>query len=370
MDKQTGNPFQFSIEKLLEKAIESDNVPIGYTCNYVPSVLLSAGNLFPYRVNAKNIIGTEVADIYLSQVTCSYTRSILEYVLDDQLDFIQGWIFAAGCDHIRRLYDNLQYLVEPDFCHILDAPHKIGEDAIQWFEKELKILASSLSDHFQVDLSESALACAIKNHNLLMTSLKEISDYRKKEPPFSGAEFHRLLMAVWTLPLETVTTLIQSINHGLTNRTCPISYRARILLISSVIDQYEWIESIESVGGLVVADRFCTGAIPGINPYPEGDHPFYDIASHILQTNACPRMMDTFDYRVSLILQTIKDYNIDGVIVAPIKFCDIWGVETTQLMSILRENNVPALRLEREYKVSGEGQLHTRVQAFLEQMKC
>jgi benzoyl-CoA reductase/2-hydroxyglutaryl-CoA dehydratase subunit BcrC/BadD/HgdB len=370
MDKQFNKPFNFIQESLLETALENGSIPIGYTCNYAPTVLFSAGNLFPYRVNARGVSGTEVADIYLSQVTCSYTRSILEYVMDDRLEFIQGWVFAAGCDHLRRLYDNLQYLITPEFCYILDTPHKCGEHAISWFEQELKKLASLLSKHFQLDINENSVSETIKTYNQLMKNLKTFSDLRKEDPPFSGAEFQRLLSLVWTLPYESTLQLIDNLYDQLHNRKCPIDYRARILLISSVIDQYEWIESIENVGALVVADRFCTGAIPGIKSYPESDNPFNDIARHMLQTNACPRMMDTFDYRISLLLQSIKDFHVDGVIVAPMKFCDIWGVETTLLMSILRENNVPTLRLEREYSPSGEGQLHTRVQAFLEQMKC
>ncbi|KPA10680.1 2-hydroxyglutaryl-CoA dehydratase, D-component [Candidatus Magnetomorum sp. HK-1] len=370
MNQKTDNLFTFSWDKLLETAIDSGSKPLGYTCSYVPPVLLSAGSLFPYRVNAKNVNGTEVADIYLSQVTCSYTRSVLEYVMDDQLEFLQGWVFAAGCDHLRRLYDNLQYLISPDFCHIIDVPHKSGPDAIDWYEQELRSFSRSLSEYFKVDMSEPAISQKIYEYNTLMNSLTEISNYRKIDsPPFSGAEFQKLMTAVWTLPLEVAQKIVKNIKQNLDKRSCPINFRARVLIISSVIDHYEWIECIENVGALVVADRFCTGAIPGIEAYPETENPFHDIAAHTLQTNACPRMMDTYERRIDLILETIHTYQVDGVIIAPMKFCDIWGVESSQLMNLFKDKGIPVLRLEREYRLSGEGQLYTRVQAFLEQMK-
>jgi len=370
MNKQFDNLFTFSWEDLHEAAINEGLIPVGYTCSYVPPVLLSAELLYPFRVNARNVNGTEIADIYLSQVTCSYTRSILEYAMDDQLDFLQGWVFAAGCDHLRRLYDNLQYLLKPDFCHIIDAPHKSGSDAIAWYEKELRSLTKKLSEHFEIDINTSTIAKKIIEYNTLMKSLKQISDYRKLEsPPFTGTEFHKLMTAVWTLPVNTSQKIVNNIKEKLDKRSPPKGFRARVLVISSVIDQHEWIDCIEKVGALVVADRFCTGSIPGIELYPETDNPFNDIASHLLKTNSCPRMMDTFENRIALILKTIQTYHVDGVIIAPMKFCDIWGVETTQLMMSLKQKNIPFLRLEREYGVSGEGQLQTRVQAFLEQMK-
>jgi len=370
MHSKTQNIFNISIKSLLEKAIDNNNIPLGYTCNNVPRMLLNVGKLFPYRVNAIGLVGgTELADIYLSQVTCSYTRSILELAMDDQMEFIQGWVFAAGCDHLRRLYDNFQYLLEPKFCHILDVPHKSGHDAISWFSQELRALAVAISDHFQTDMNELNIAQEISDHNALMQSMQNIANYRKNEsPPFSGAEFHRLMSATWTLPTQSMKPIIERIESQLSERTCPVNYNARLLVVSSVIDQYEWIEAIENNGALVVADRFCTGAIPQVEICPQTDDPFYDMAAHLLQTNACPRMMDTFDRRMALIFQTIQDYHVDGVIIAPIKFCDIWGVETSQMILFLKEKGIPVLRLERDYCFSGEGQLSTRVQAFIEQI--
>jgi len=370
MNSYVQNPFNISSKQLLETAIDNNNIPLGYTCNNVPRILLNIGKLFPYRVNAIDLTGgTEMADIYLSQVTCTYTRSILDYAMDDQLEFLQGWIFAAGCDHIRRLYDNLKYLLAPSFCHILDVPHKSGSDAISWFSQELQALSMSISDHFQVDMSIWNINQAISEHNSLMQSLQKISNYRQNaSPPFTGAEFHRLMHAAWTLPGQLMAPIVENIKKQLPERTCPVDYKARVLLVSSVVDQYEWIEAIENNGALVVADRFCSGAIPQIEICKHTDDPFYDIAAHLLHTNACPRMMDTFDNRMELINQTIVNYHADGVIIAPIKFCDIWGVETSQVVSYLKEKKIPVLRLERDYCFSGEGQLSTRVQAFIEQI--
>jgi benzoyl-CoA reductase/2-hydroxyglutaryl-CoA dehydratase subunit BcrC/BadD/HgdB len=38
------------------------------------------------------------------------------------------------------------------------------------------------------------------------------------------------------------------------------------------------------------------------------------------------------------------------------------------MVKALRELRVPVLRVEREYSMTGEGQLRTRIQAFLESM--
>ena len=55
---------------LLEQAISKARIPIGYTCSYVPEVLLSVGKLIPVRMRAPGIVSSDIGDAYLSNVTC------------------------------------------------------------------------------------------------------------------------------------------------------------------------------------------------------------------------------------------------------------------------------------------------------------
>jgi benzoyl-CoA reductase/2-hydroxyglutaryl-CoA dehydratase subunit BcrC/BadD/HgdB len=64
----------------------------------------------------------------------------------------------------------------------------------------------------------------------------------------------------------------------------------------------------------------------------------------------------------------IKDFNVDGVIFERLTFCETWGFEQYSLTNDFKELNVPLLCMDREYTLSGIGQLRTRVQAFLEMM--
>jgi len=356
--------------KWLEKAMADGKIPIGYTCSYVPRVILSVDGLIPVRMCAPGVAGTEIADIYLSNVTCSYTRSLLEYAMDDRYDFLGGWVFAAGCDHVRRLLDNLDYLVKPDFTHMVDAPHRQGDAALEWYVKELEILCSKLADHFGVDTGKEALFAAIANQNRFHRKLQNIANLRKrKNPPLSGTEFQRIMIASLTAPRERIENDLENIQKSLNQRRGIEDYRARLMIVGGNIDDTAFINVIESIGGLVVADRFCTGSIPGLNLIDENEDPLTAIAEQTLSETSCPRMMEDFTIRLNAVLQIKEEYGVDGVIVENLKFCDIWGIESGLLITGLREAGVPALRLERDYHLAGEGQLRTRIQAFLERMK-
>ncbi len=354
---------------LVMRAIRDGMAPVGYTCSYVPEALLSAGQLFPVRMRAPGAAGTEAADIYLSSVTCSYVRSLLEYAMDGRYDFLRGWAFAASCDHLRRLYDNLGRLVRPGFIHILDVPHKRGAAAVAWFAEELRIFAAALGGHFGTDTGPGAVAESIRDLNAFNARLRAIGELRKLDVPrLTGGEFHALMLAAGASPKKLFAGILDDLERALRGRAPAKKFRARVVIAGGQLDDPAYINAIEDQGALVVADRLCTGSVPALAPVPEGGDPFAALAAHYLSRTSCPRMMEDHDARVRDIIALAREYRADGVIVQTVKFCDCWGVEITPLARALRDAGLPVLRLEREYHMGAEGQLRTRVQAFIESM--
>jgi benzoyl-CoA reductase/2-hydroxyglutaryl-CoA dehydratase subunit BcrC/BadD/HgdB len=369
MDKWFSKLLEDPVNELVQKAMDEGQIPIGYSCSYVPDVMLSVDGLFPVRMRAPGIAGTELADNYLSSVICSYTRSLLEFALGGRYDFLQGWVFAASCDHLRRLYDNLEYLRRPGFSRILDVPHKTGNAAITWYTDELKLFAKALTDHFGVDLGAESLAKAICEHNAFNAVLREIGEYRSGDNPvMTGAEYHNLVIAAGSSPKKTLLPILEKIRDDLPTRDPLPPYRARLLLVGGHLDDPGYIGIIESQGGLVVADRLCTGSYPGLQPIPETGDPIAVLAKHYLTKTSCPRMMETFTERAEDIVTLARECLADGVVIQILKFCDTWGVEAAPFVSYIREAGIPALRLARDYHLGGEGQLRTRIQAFIESM--
>lgn len=369
LDKWFSKLLEEPVNELVQKAMDEGQIPIGYSCSYVPDVMLSVDGLFPVRMRAPGISGTELADNYLSCVICSYTRSLLEFALDGRYDFLRGWVFAASCDHLRRLYDNLEHLKKPGFSRILDVPHKTGDAAINWYTDELKLFAKALTEHFGVDLGAGALAKAIREHNTFSAVLRKIGEYRSGDNPvMTGAEYHRLIVAASASPKKPILPILEKIRANLPTRAALPPYRARLLLAGGHLDDPGYISIIESQGGLVVADRLCTGSYPGLQPIPETGDPIAVLAKHYLTKTSCPRMMESFTERAEDIVTLARESRADGVVIQILKFCDTWGVEATAFVSYIREAGIPVLRLERDYRLGGEGQLRTRIQAFIESM--
>ena len=70
--------------------------------------------------------------------------------------------------------------------------------------------------------------------------------------------------------------------------------------------------------------------------------------------------------RIDYTRELAREFRVDGIIGERLIFCDQWVVEHYMTGIDLKEDGIPFLQLDREYILSGKGQLRTRVQAFLE----
>jgi len=349
---------------------DGDRRLIGYLCAYAPHEIFAVAGLEPCRLRAPGCAGTDMADTYMGRVTCSYTRCILEACDEDRFAALDGFVLTTGCDHMRRLHDNLVYLQDPGFVELLDVPHKASEAAVGWYVDELRRLVSRLAEAFGVDTGPDALAESIHRSNRLRGLLGEVDETRRAENPhISGRQMLALSTGCGARPVakatEDLQALLGKINADKQGSPAP---RARLLVISSQLDNPAYMHILEASGGLVVGEIACTAASAWAELVDENTEPIEALARRYLGRLPCPRMMEEHSVLLARIRELYDERRADGVVLISLKFCDTWGWENTLLSAELREASIPVLRLEREYFMSGEGQIATRVQAFLESL--
>ncbi|HUU01508.1 MAG TPA: 2-hydroxyacyl-CoA dehydratase family protein [Myxococcota bacterium] len=344
---------------------------IGYLCSYVPQELLTVPGLEPYSMHAPQCAGTDLADTYMGRVTCSYMRCILEAFEEDRYEYLDGFVMTTGCDHMRRLHDNLAYLRKPDFLKLLDVPHKVSPAAIDWYTEELRRLADDLAEAFDLEITDALVRESIGKWNQARRLMVEIDRLRRADaPPLSGSEMIALSAGFGARPIEAnLRDLERLLDEARRTTDCSrAKARARLLLVSSQLDDIRYVEALEAGGGLLVGEIGCTAASSFEGQVDEQAEPFRALARRYLERLPCPRMMEEHSRLLERIVEMRGERRADGVIIVALKFCDSWAWEGTLLLRELREAGVPVLRLEREYFFSGEGQVATRVQAFLESM--
>ena len=142
------------------------------------------------------------------------------------------------------------------------------------------------------------------------------------------------------------------------------------MILGSELDDPEYVNIIEDQGGLVVTDSTCYGTRLMWVPVDESEpDPVRALARYYIQERpACPRMYGNQPERMAFTRQMANEFKVDGIIGERLQFCDNWLVEHYMVKCDLKEHDfsIPFLQLDREYILSGKGQLRTRIQAFLE----
>ena len=346
---------------------------VGFFCSAVPEELFTAAGIMPFRMRGTGSTSTELADAYFTPINCSFPRHTLNQALLGEYDFLDGLVCINSCDHVRRIYDNWIRTLDTPFVTVMSLPRKIEEPQIAWYRDEINLLREKVQDHFGVEITDDRLRDAIKVHNEIRALQRQLYELRASDrPPITGTQALEVMVAGTALPRERYASLLAEVLRDLPASDGIGDYRARIMIVGGELDDPGYVRIIEEQGGLVVADSTCFGTRLMWVPVDEDDDdPVGALARYyIYDRPSCPRMYGDQERRIAHIRQLAEDFKVDGIIGERLLFCDQWLVEHYMTSTDLKADGMPFLHLDREYVMSGTGQLRTRVQAFLESLEA
>lgn len=374
--------LQEANNELVQQAKNEGKRALGYTCYFMPEVLLDLPGCFSVRLRAPRSTYPDIATYYMSNRTCMYGRCLLERALEGGFNFLDAEMATETCTVTCRFQEHLQMMdviKNPDFyCEFTDVPFKKNKNSIDHFETQLQAhVLDTLHDRFGIDTSDEAIMKAIEEHNELCRIITEIGEFRKQENPvITGHEFQLIQLVSLTCPKYLIIPKLKEVLEDLKTRKPDEKnpYRIRVVLAGGENDDPDFTNLIEECGALVVADRHCYGSLPGREEIEvkEGETPLRAIARHYLEFNECPRFMEqhVMRGRKQYLADLVNEYHADGIIIDQMKFCEYWSYERTiDTLTLPRDFDIPVCSIEKEYVNTAVGQLRTRFQAFIESVE-
>ena len=380
----------YTLEKLLEsanndlvqQAVAQGQHAIGYTCYHMPEVLLNTGNCFSVRLRAPMTGSLDISGYYMANFICDYCKSILERGIEGGYHFLSAIMGTETCSEMTRALEHFEIMKLVDrekfFVTFLDMPFKVTENTLRHYTNQLRLkVLDPLHEVYGVDVSDDALRRAVAEHNEICRLITEIGQYRKEENPrITGYEYHVLNLASYTCPKALILPYLRETSEELkTRRPDPKpTWRVKIAVVGSEIDDPGFTKLVEDAGALIVVDRFCFGSKPGREEIllPEGADVLESIAKYYLTNSQCPRFMskEKVDGRHRLVRDLVEEYHAQGVLYEQLKFCEFWGYERALASYVMTHDfGIPSVAVDRQNATGGSGQLRTRVQAFVESLE-
>lgn len=367
---------------LVKEACEKGQIAVGDVCSMIPEVLLNLPGCFSVRLRAPRTGSIEIGTYYMTSLLCEYCRALVERAVEGGYNFLDCIIAPDACAAMNRCVENMELLKtcekEKFFITYSDVPMKSDETALKHYVRQMRLrVLEPLHDVYGIDISDAALLEAVEQHNKVCRLIRELGEFRKEEyPRITGYEFYIFCLATYCCPKDMLLPILEETLEEVREREPDQekTYRIRVLLAGSEIDDLDFVKLIEDNGALIVADRHCFGSFPGRDEIKicEGEDMLTQICRHYMVTGQCPRFMNTekVEERKDYADRLAKEYHADGIIYEQMKFCDYWGYERMAASHIMHEEyGYPVLSIDRPYVVGSSGQLRTRVQAFVESVE-
>lgn len=366
----------------VKAAIDKGGIAVGYTCYFMPEVLLNVDKCFSVRLRAPRTGSMDIATYYMSSFLCGFSKALLERGIEGGYNFLSCLMGSETCSEMNRAIEHFEILklVPNDkfFVTIIDAPFKITDHGLRHYVNQIRLkVLDRLRDVYGADVSDASLKKAVELHNRVARVMRAIGEYRKEDNPrITGYEYHVLSVATYCCPKAEIIDKLEETLEELKTRVPDEKkkFRAKVVVVGSEMDDPEFTKQIEDAGALVVADRYCFGTLPGREEIVlnDTDDVLTQICLHYLKTSQCPRFMsqDKVQNRRDYVAGLVRDYHAEGVIYEQLKFCEYWGYERALASHIMQSDyDIPAVSIDRQYTASGSGQLRTRVQAFVESLE-
>ncbi|MBI2856849.1 MAG: 2-hydroxyacyl-CoA dehydratase [Chloroflexi bacterium] len=340
---------------------------IGLLDAYIPEEVVHAAGMLPWQIIGSWQQTDPRVEIYRPGNTCRYCAHVLSSLLAGDLDFLDGLVGSDWDDDRRRLFDQWTHVRKQPFQHILHIPVVDSDLTRRLFIEKVARLADKVGEFAGARITDDALSSSIALYNRMRSLLMKVYELRKREkPPVTGAEALGLTTAAFVMPKEEYVRELEALIPYLEVREIPaLTVRPRLLVSSDRLDNPAYLALVESAGALVAMDDLDTGSRYFWRLIEPGDNPVAALAQRYLLRPACPRML-FWPRQLAQVIEWAREWKIDGIINFPQRFTYPRLFATPYFRDQMAKAGIPFITIERQYRLGNEGQLLTRIEAFLE----
>jgi len=351
------------------KEKNSDKKILGYMCSYVPEEIFYAAGVLPVRILGSHE-PQNVTEPHIFGMFCPFSRDVLAQGLEGRYNYLDAVATAYPCMHLAQAFDSWVLHVTPRYFKV-DMPNKVQTPhALPYLAGLYEELKAQLEEWLGREIKDKDLRGAIELYNENRSLLRKIYEARRAPgPPITGAEAMYVTAGNNFMDKQDANRWLKEIvDKELPGRKCKHRTDTRLMMVGSENDDIKFMEMVEEFSAVIVVDDHCTGSRYFWNEVEPQDGLIKAIARRYIERPVCAQRDYPARRRTSHLLNLVKDWNVDGVILIQQKFCDPHELEKVPLLNFFKENNIPTLYLEFDVTVP-VGQFKIRVEAFLERLR-
>jgi benzoyl-CoA reductase subunit C len=344
---------------------------MGYICTNLPEELMYAAGTLPVRLLGTNEPEDVTKPYIFAASFCPFCRDCFAQALQGKYDYIDGVSFALVCTHARQIFEGWKKHMPIQYSYQMHLPNLQNNYSKAYITGEMEDFKHSLEEWTGKQITTQKIDNAIELYNTNRRLMASVYELMKVEvPPVTEAEVAEIALAGMLIDKETHNNLLKQVLKELPKRKNVGNTREpRLMLLGSVNNNIDFIKFIDSLGGRVVIDDYCTGSRYYQAEVILEENRMAALAGRTIRKPPCPMKDLPERWRMPHILKLAEDYRVKGVIYTIQRLCDSHGLDYIAIESALKEKGIPMLKLEMDLGIPF-GQFRTRIEAFLEMIEA
>lgn len=362
---------------LAAKEQKEKNLPmIGTYCTYVPVELGMAMDAAVVGLCSTSDETIPLAEQDLPASLCPLIKSSYGFAKADKCPFFYFSdlvVAETTCDGKKKMYELMQ-----DFkpVYIMQLPNAQDEDGFVMWKNEVVRLREKLEDFFGVTITEDAIRKAIKLRNEERQAALDLFKLMEMDPvPVMGYDLFKVIYGTSFIfdrekAVQSMRDMKARILEEAAENQAKIGHRPRIIVTGCPMGgaTEKVARIIEENGGVIVGYENCTGIKNYYNMVDESNPDVYEALAERYYKIGCS-VMSPDTYRFQLLGEMIDEFKADGVVDMTLQGCHTYNVEAFEINRfVTEEKKVNYINVETDYSNADEGQLTTRIQAFIEML--
>jgi benzoyl-CoA reductase/2-hydroxyglutaryl-CoA dehydratase subunit BcrC/BadD/HgdB len=340
---------------------------IGYFCTYTPLEVIHAAGFLPIRIMG----GTGQVDNAYSlapNFICPPLLLSLDKAMQGRYNFLSGVVQSYTCDVVCGLVNIWEENIGGEICHSIPLPYNDSPDGRRFYRASIQDLMGKI-EKIGGTITEESLRTSLELYASIRSLILELYTLRfQGRAPLSAGDFHVVIQAGFVSPPEEYFTMLEQLLEEVRLGEPRNAEGVPLLVSGSLIEDLQVFDLIEESGGIVVADDLCTGYRHFYPPSGRGDDALECIIDRYISRFPCPARTRAIN-RVPLLMDLLQRSGAHGVAFVFQKFCTPHLSDFPILREELAKEGVPNFHVELDAAGIMEGQLRTRLQAFIEMLE-
>ena len=346
---------------------ETGKGAVGIMPVYCPEEIVHAAGYLPIGMWGAQKKQISKARTYLPPFACSIMQSVMELQLEGVYDDLEAVIFSVPCDTLKCMSQKWNRPV-PAIVFTHPQNRKIAKDAANVFAREeFNIVKEKLEDILDVHISNKAIKNSIAVYNENRAACREFSDVAAEYAAVvTPSDRHAVIKARWFMEKSRHTALVKELIAALKAEPAPEFKGKKIIVTGIQVEPYDVLDIFQENGFTIVADDLAQETRNFRQDVPDDDDALMALARAWNEFDGCSLATDANKPKGQMIIDAVKKYGADAVVVCMMKFCDPEEFDYPILLQEFEAAGVKNLYIEIDQESTAFEQVKTRIQTFAE----